>query len=56
MEKKCSSCNASFDCENSISCWCTTLEPLSQQKIKKDKDCLCKACLLKNYEKKLHLD
>jgi len=54
--KKCSSCNANFDCENSIFCWCMTLEPLSKQKIKEDEDCLCKDCLLKNYKKKLHLD
>ena len=56
MEKKCSSCNASFNCENVVSCWCITFEPLPQQKIIEDKDCLCKACLLKNYKKKLDLD
>ena len=47
MEKKCFNCNMIFECENSVTCWCTNILKIPKNKILDCHDCLCKDCLLK---------
>lgn len=45
LNKKCSVCNSSFECNASSDCWCMELDKLQKDEID-DCECLCKNCLL----------
>ena len=50
MEKKCSKCGNSFECQqDEPSCWCSTYQKIPETDLNKDLDCLCKECLRQMY-------
>ena len=55
MEKKCTVCNSLFECADSDDCWCISYPKLSKKQLDEEKNCFCKNCLLKLYQKKLNL-
>jgi hypothetical protein len=50
--KNCKRCGASFECEETILCWCFEESKLNEKDIRFD-DCVCKKCLLLQYREKL---
>lgn len=54
MKQTCSNCSRSFVCDSSTSCWCNEYPKITADRIKDEKDCLCKDCLLEQYRKKIN--
>lgn len=50
MEKKCSNCNKSFECLNSIQCWCNKFSKLNEIQCVDNCDCFCQECLEEKIE------
>lgn len=52
LKIECVVCKKYFECENSLTCWCSKLPKLKKENLCFS-GCMCKNCLLNEYKKSL---